>query len=121
MGAVDAGFAEAGVCGVGDYVCFALGGHDLRGEWLCAVEFFAVECSGAGSGGGGVVGWSGDSGGWAGAARFVAAPGSGLLWVVVLGLELCGRYGGLAGAVVPVAGWADCCCGSGERRGGTPL
>jgi hypothetical protein len=31
-----------------------------------------------------------------------------LLWAGVLGLELCGGYGGLAGRAVSAAGWADC-------------
>ena len=59
MGSVDAGLAQAGVPGAGDYVCVALGDDDVYCERLCAVEFFVAERGGTGAGGGGACrsGW----------------------------------------------------------------
>src|SRR5580704_10966057 len=107
MGAIDSRFAQTWISGVGNYVCAALGDDDLRGERVCALEFFAAECGGAGPGRGGVVGRSGSAGRWAGAAGSVAAADEGFFWTVVLGVELCRRHGGVARGVVPAEGWAD--------------
>jgi len=76
------------------------------------LEFFVAERGCAGAGGGGAVGWGGFAGGWAGVAGSLAAASAGFFWVMVLGLELCGGYGGVAGGAVPVARWADCSGGS---------
>jgi hypothetical protein len=93
-----------------NYVCSAVGDDDLRCERVCVVEFFAVERGGSGAGGGGFVGGGGGVAGWAGAARSLAAAAAGFFWAGILGVELCRRYGGVAGGAVSAAGWANIAC-----------
>jgi len=67
------------------------------------VVVLAVQYGAAGAGERCADRGGGDSARWAGAKGYCVAAGAGLLWVVLLGLELCGRYDCLARGEVSVA------------------
>jgi ceramide glucosyltransferase len=59
LGAVHARFAALGLCGAGDYLLHSVGGAELRGLGLCAVELHPAEPGAAGAGVGGADGGRG--------------------------------------------------------------
>ncbi len=92
-----------GYVGLGGDICAAVVASGDGGEWVCALVVLAVQHGAAGAGECRADRGRGDSARWAGVAGYCLAAAAGLFWIVLLGVELCGRYDCLAGGEVSVA------------------